>query len=125
MAKLSFKENLKKLFGGKSKTEEDFFESLTDLLIEGDLGAKTAFLIGEELEALCAKKKIKDNEEIKQELRNLLLSYIKTEDIPLDFSQDNVFLILGVILISIKTKAESQIKNRIPTGQNFKGRQLT
>lgn len=46
MAKLSFKENLKKLFGGKSKTEEDFFESLTDLLIEGDLGAKTAFLIG-------------------------------------------------------------------------------
>ncbi|MBE6350507.1 MAG: signal recognition particle-docking protein FtsY [Spirochaetaceae bacterium] len=96
MAKLSFKENLKKLFGGKSKTEEDFFESLTDLLIEGDLGAKTAFLIGEELEALCAKKKIKDNEEIKQELRNLLLSYIKTEDIPLDFSQDNVFLILGV-----------------------------
>jgi len=36
-----------------------------------------------------------------------------------------VFLILGVILISIKTKAESQIKNRVSTGQNFKGRQLT
>ena len=38
MAKISFSEKLKNLLGGKKNFSEDFFEDLTDALIEGDLG---------------------------------------------------------------------------------------
>ena len=48
MARLSFADNLKRLFGLHTKTDESFFEELTDTLIEGDIGAKTAFEILEE-----------------------------------------------------------------------------
>ena len=50
MAKLSFSEKLKKLFTGATSQSEEFFEDLTDALIEGDVGAKNAVEIVDELE---------------------------------------------------------------------------
>ena len=44
MRKNSFAEKFKSLFSSK-KIDEEFFEDLTDTLIEGDVGAKTAFEI--------------------------------------------------------------------------------
>ena len=58
MAKISFAERIKKLFKGDSKSDE-FFENLTDELIEGDVGAKTAFEISEILEKNCKEKGLK------------------------------------------------------------------
>ena len=60
MGKISFGQKLKGLFG-KSKVNEEFFEELTDTLIEGDIGAKTSFEIAEMLEESCKKKKIERN----------------------------------------------------------------
>ena len=48
--KVSFAEKLKKLFGSKKTESEEFFEDLTDALIEGDIGAKNAVQIVDELE---------------------------------------------------------------------------
>ena len=58
MAKLSFSEKLKSLFGGNKKIDESFFEDLTDALIEGDIGAKTAMEIVDALEDKCKSEKI-------------------------------------------------------------------
>lgn len=51
---MSFSEKIKSLFSGKKESEE-FYDELTDSLIEGDIGAKTAFEISEILEQNCKK----------------------------------------------------------------------
>ena len=38
----SFAEKLKSLFVSHRNINEDFYDALTDVLIEGDIGAKTA-----------------------------------------------------------------------------------
>ena len=43
MAKFGFGKKLAQLFGLHKNTNQDFFDDLTDTLIEGDIGAKTAF----------------------------------------------------------------------------------
>ena len=50
--KESFGEKLKNLFSKKSTMNDDFYDDLTDLLVEGDIGAKTAFTLVEELETV-------------------------------------------------------------------------
>ena len=64
MGKTSFAEKIKGLFKGNTQSE-DFFEDLTDSLIEGDIGARTAFEITEILEEKCKKNHISDEEGIK------------------------------------------------------------
>ena len=63
MGKLSFAERIKNLFSSKKVDTEDFFEDLTDTLIEGDIGAKTAFEITEQLEKICKEKKLSEESE--------------------------------------------------------------
>ena len=73
MAKFGFAKKLGQLFGLHKNTNDEFFEDLTDTLIEGDIGAKTAFEITEKLEKICKEKKITEESEIKNELKNLLM----------------------------------------------------
>ena len=68
----SFGEKLKNLFKNTKKINEDFYDQLTDMLVEGDIGAKTAFFIVDELSQICQEKKITDQREILEELKNLL-----------------------------------------------------
>lgn len=97
MGKISFGQKLKGLFG-KSKVNEEFFEELTDTLIEGDIGAKTSFEIAEMLEESCKKKKIEGSDEITQELKRILLEYVKEIDIHpvIDDKSLNIWMVLGV-----------------------------
>ena len=41
--KKSFGEKFKSLFAKKDKINEEFYEDLTDILVEGDIGAKASF----------------------------------------------------------------------------------
>lgn len=97
MGKISFGQKLKGLFS-KIKVNEEFFEELTDTLIEGDIGAKTSFEIAEMLEESCKKKKIEGSDEITQELKCILLEYVKEIDIHpvIDDKSLNIWMVLGV-----------------------------
>ena len=53
MAKFSFKEKLQKLFGTQPNFDEDFFDEMSDVLIESDIGAKLAFELIDKLEKIC------------------------------------------------------------------------
>ena len=53
MARLSFAQKLKSLFGLYKSETDEFFDDLTDELVEGDLGAKTAFEVVSSLEKSC------------------------------------------------------------------------
>ena len=67
-----FAEKIKSLFGKGKKINDDFYDELTDLLVEGDIGAKTSYTIVEELETICSKEKITEQNEILKKLRDLL-----------------------------------------------------
>lgn len=92
--KKSFGEKLKNLFS--RKIDEEFFEELTDNLVEGDIGAKTAFEITEELETICRQKKISEQKDILNELKVLLLKDIREIRLEPDMTKQNVWMVLGV-----------------------------
>lgn len=95
MAKLSFSEKLKGLFSHK-KVDDEFFENLTDSLIEGDVGAKTAFEIAEILEKNAKKKHLSDEKDVILELKEILLSYVKSIDLFPEEGKNTIWMILGV-----------------------------
>lgn len=96
MAKFGFAKKLGQLFGIHKNTNQDFFEDLTDTLIEGDIGAKTAFEITEKLEKICKDKKLTEEEDIKKELKDLLVCHIKTCNFEIDKDKVSIYMLLGV-----------------------------
>lgn len=94
--KKSFGDKLKSLFSKSSKINDDFYDELTDMLVEGDVGAKTAYLLVEELSKICSEKKITDKQQILQELKTLLLTSVKSIDLKPDNTKNNVWMVLGV-----------------------------
>ncbi|HPX25767.1 MAG TPA: signal recognition particle-docking protein FtsY [Treponemataceae bacterium] len=74
----------------------EFFDNLTDMLIEGDIGAKTAFEICELLEKRCRKDKIQDEKAILQILKELIMPHIKTVTLSPEPGKVSVYLVLGV-----------------------------
>lgn len=95
MSKVSFAEKFKNLFKGKT-VSEDFYDELTDSLIEGDVGAKTAFEITEELEKNCSKLHLTDEKAVLLELKKILQSYVKETSLEYQSGKINVWMILGV-----------------------------
>ena len=93
--KKSFGARFKSLFS-KNKINEEFFEELTDILVEGDIGAKTAYLIVDELEQICSKNKVTDEQQIMQELKKLLLESVKAVKLEIQKDKQNVWMVLGV-----------------------------
>ncbi|MBQ0039159.1 MAG: signal recognition particle-docking protein FtsY [Treponema sp.] len=96
MAKISFAEKLRSLFGSKKDNVEEFFEDLTDALIEGDVGAKNAVEIVDELEAKCKEDKITDEDEILKNLKEILVGNIKEISLEPESGKTNVWMVLGV-----------------------------
>ena len=94
--KKTFGEKLKSLFQKKSAISDDFFEELTDILVEGDIGAKSAFMLVDELEQICTSKKIKEEPVVVAELRQLLLQSVKSVKLEIVPDKTNIWMILGV-----------------------------
>jgi fused signal recognition particle receptor len=96
MGKLSFAERIKNLFSSKKVDTEDFFEDLTDNLIEGDVGAKTSYEIADLLEKKCRKEHITSESEILNELKLILKEYVQSVDLVPNQNATNVYMVLGV-----------------------------
>ncbi|MBR7078996.1 MAG: signal recognition particle receptor subunit alpha, partial [Treponema sp.] len=96
MAKISFAEKLKSLFGKHNVQDQDFFDDLMDALIEGDIGAKTAMEMVDELQEKCKEEKISGQEKIVAALKELLRPYVNSIELPVEDGKINVFMVLGV-----------------------------
>ncbi len=83
---------LKSLFSFKKTLDDQFFEDLEDLLIEGDFGAKNAMLISDEVR----KRKPKTEEEFLDLVKELLQDKISGTDLVPEKGKLTVYLILGV-----------------------------
>ncbi len=95
MAKLTFAQKFKSILSGR-KFDEDFFDDLTDALVEGDIGAKNAFEISERLQENCKKSGAAGEDDVKNELEKILLEYLRTSTPEPQDGKTNVFLMLGV-----------------------------
>ncbi len=96
MAQLKFTDKLKNFFSSHKQISAEFFETLADTLIEGDIGAKTAFEICDVLEDKCRKEKIQDDINILLCLKELMLPYIKTVNLEPEQGKVTVYVVLGV-----------------------------
>jgi fused signal recognition particle receptor len=105
MARIGFADNLKRLFGLTTKTDESFFEDLTDTLIEGDIGAKTAFEIVESLEKECKSRGISDHDKMLDALILLLSPYAKEISLTPEAGKVSIYLLLGVNGVGKTTSA--------------------
>ena len=94
--KKSFGEKLKSLFSKNSTINDDFYDELTDMLVEGDVGAKTAFELVDELNEICSKEKIREQDGIIAKLRELLLQDVKAISLEPEEGKQNVWMMLGV-----------------------------
>ena len=98
---MGFFDKLKKitsnLFSGFTEADEAFFEELEETLILADLGMETAVDAVEQLRSRVRKEKLRDQEEVKAALRDILVEMIEVGDTALDVdSKPAVVLFIGV-----------------------------
>ena len=108
--KKSFGEKLKALFSKGSSINDDFYDELTDMLVEGDIGAKTAFELVDQLQEICSKEKIREESEIIVKLRDLLLQDVKALSLEPEEGKVNVWMMLGVNGVG-KTTSAAKLAN--------------
>ena len=109
MAKMSCGERLRKLFGGR-KEDEDFFDDLTDLLIEADVGAKNAVEIVDWLQKKSREDKLSGEEAIVSRLKESFLSSVKAVPLDPEEGKVNVYMLLGVNGVGKTTSAAKLAK---------------
>ena len=90
--KFGIGQKIKALFSFKKTLDQEFFDNLEDLLIEGDFGAKNAMLISDEVNA----KKPKTEEELLNLVREMLNDKINGIELKPSKDELNVYLVLGV-----------------------------
>lgn len=105
MAKLSFAQKIKSLFSSHTSISSEFFEDLTDALIEGDVGVKTSFELTEKLEAICREEKISEQEKIIERLSIMLAEYVKSVELKPEPGKTNIWMLLGVNGVGKTTSA--------------------
>ena len=95
---MKFTDRLKQFFGIQKPISEEFFEELTDLLVEGDFGPAGAYKMTDKLREVCKKEKISEGETARLALAKLLEEQLLKGENPFDAQVVNltVILLLGV-----------------------------
>ena len=104
------------IFSGFSRVDEDFFEELEESMILADLGYETASDAVEQLRHRIKEKKLKDPEEIREELKEILVEKLNVGDSALIIgTKPSVILVIGVNGVGKTTtigKLSSQLKQQ-------------
>ena len=113
-------DKIKKLsvFSGLFSVDEDFFEELEENLILSDMGMDTTMEAVEELRSRVKERKIKEPEEVKACLREILVEMLDVGDTGLDLSgKPAVILMIGVNGVG-KTTTIGKLANRLKNDGN-------
>ena len=115
-AKLKFSDKIKNFFLAHKGFDEDFFDDCCDALIEGDVGAKTAWEIIESVKKNA--KRFSSREEFLNALKDQLLGYARPVDFALEGGKTHIFLALGVNGVGKTTtmaKLAHSFKDAVPS----------
>jgi fused signal recognition particle receptor len=85
------------LFGGFTEADDAFFDELEETLILADLGVETSTAAVDQLRQRVKKEKLKDQEEVRDALRDILVEMMDAGDTALNLSTvPTVILVIGV-----------------------------
>lgn len=111
------KKNIESIFNSFTKIDEDFLDELEEVLILSDIGVETSSLIISKLRDAIKEKGIKQPEEIKSELKQII-SNILGEFQPLNLeSKPSVILVIGVNGVGKTTTIGKLATNFIKDGK--------
>lgn len=103
------------IFSGFSSIDEDFYEELEEILIMGDIGVDTTMEIIENLKEEVKEKKIKEPEECRSLLIDIIKKQMEVGETAYDFEkQKSVVLMIGVNGVGKTTsvgKLSAQLKH--------------
>jgi fused signal recognition particle receptor len=99
-----FRERLKAFFSPGRSLSEELFEDLSDLLVEGDFGAREAYQTADRLREYCRREKLSEAGEVREALAGLLEDTLREAPVfdPESFLEGSgggdpaVILLLGV-----------------------------
>ena len=89
--------SLGEIFSGFVTIDEDFFEELEESLILADLGVETSTKAVEQLRRRVKEQKLKDNDAVRQALKDILVEMLEVGDTALKATtKPTVVLVIGV-----------------------------
>ncbi len=111
--KSSFDEKINNVFSNFRKVDEEFLDELEEVLIMSDIGMDTSIKIIGNLRERIKKENIKDEEDVKQVLREEMQKILDVTDISLHLdTQPSVILVIGVNGVG-KTTSIGKMANRL------------
>ena len=111
----SFNEKIDGVFSVFKKLDDDLYDELEEALILADIGGQTSCEIVEQLRENVKEKHIKEAEEAKAELKNIIADILRSNDCELRLeTKPTVILVIGVNGVGKTTtigKLTSKLKN--------------
>ena len=106
------------VFTGLSEIDDDFYDELEECLILADLGVETAGKAVERLKKTVREQHLKQTEEARQALREILTDMLNVGDPALNLStQPSVILVIGVNGVGKTTTIGKIAKQQIEAGK--------
>lgn len=111
--KTSFDEKINNVFSNFRKVDEEFLDELEEILIMSDIGMDTSIKIISNLRGRIKKENIKDEEDVKQALREEMQKILDVTDISLHLeTKPSIILVIGVNGVG-KTTSIGKMANRL------------